>query len=62
MKIGDGAIIGAGSTITKDVEPDAIAVERAPQKALAGAAAKFRERKAAEKAAKIAERNKKEGF
>lgn len=62
VKIGDGAIVGAGSTITKDVEPDAIAVERAPQKALVGAAAKFRERKSAEKAARIAERNKKEGF
>jgi bifunctional UDP-N-acetylglucosamine pyrophosphorylase/glucosamine-1-phosphate N-acetyltransferase len=62
VSIGDGAIVGAGSTITKDVAPDAIAVERAPQKALADAAPKFRERKAAEKARRIAERNKKEGF
>ncbi len=49
VKIGDGAITGAGSTITKDVEKDALAVERADQKQLSGWAERFR---AAKKAAK----------
>ncbi len=31
ITIGDGAYIGAGSTITKDVPPDALAVERSQQ-------------------------------
>jgi bifunctional UDP-N-acetylglucosamine pyrophosphorylase / glucosamine-1-phosphate N-acetyltransferase len=52
VKIGDGVITGAGSVITKDVEPDALAVERAEQKHLPGWAEKFRARKRAEKAAK----------
>ena len=37
------AIIGAGSTITRDVGVDSIAVERAHTSEKAGAAAKFRE-------------------
>jgi len=32
VTIGDGAYVGAGSTITKDVEPGALAVSRAKQK------------------------------
>ena len=49
VKVGDGAITGAGSTITKDVEAGALAVERADQKQLSGWAERFR---AAKKAAK----------
>ena len=43
VKIGARAIIGAGSTITRDVGPDNIAVERANTSEREGAAAKFRE-------------------
>jgi bifunctional UDP-N-acetylglucosamine pyrophosphorylase/glucosamine-1-phosphate N-acetyltransferase len=52
VKIGDGAITGAGSVITKDVEADALVVARGEQKQISGWAAKFRARKKAEKAAK----------
>ena len=43
VTIGARAIIGAGSTITRDVGADSIAVERAHTSERAGAAAKFRE-------------------
>ncbi|MEE9297623.1 MAG: bifunctional UDP-N-acetylglucosamine diphosphorylase/glucosamine-1-phosphate N-acetyltransferase GlmU [Acidimicrobiia bacterium] len=36
VEIGDDAYTGAGSVITKDVAPGALAVERSPQKELAG--------------------------
>jgi bifunctional UDP-N-acetylglucosamine pyrophosphorylase/glucosamine-1-phosphate N-acetyltransferase len=45
VTIGDGAITGAGSVITKDVTADALAVARAPQRILEGWAARFREGK-----------------
>ena len=44
VSIGDGAVVGAGSVITEDVEPDSLAVERTEQKGIAGWAKRFRER------------------
>ncbi|KQX18102.1 MULTISPECIES: bifunctional UDP-N-acetylglucosamine diphosphorylase/glucosamine-1-phosphate N-acetyltransferase GlmU [unclassified Sphingomonas] len=52
VTIGDGAIVGAGSTVTEDIEADALAVARGRQEARAGWAARFRERMQAKKAAR----------
>lgn len=52
VTIGAGALVAAGSVITKEVPADAVALARAEQSNRPGAAAKFRARKAAEKAAK----------
>tara|TARA_R100000365_G_C2743248_1_gene71956 strand:+ start:982 stop:2352 length:1371 start_codon:yes stop_codon:yes gene_type:complete len=52
IEIGDGAIVGSGTVVTKNVSSDALAVGRARQTEYQNWAANFRERKAAEKAAK----------
>lgn len=52
VTIGDGAIVGSGSVITKDVEPNALAVARGRQMQKAGWATSFRDKMAAIKAAK----------
>lgn len=55
VKIGAGAYVGSGSIITKNVSPDALALERATQEERPGWAAKFRtmmQRRKAEKQAK----------
>lgn len=52
VKVGAGAYTGSGSVITKDVAADALAVARATQVERAGWAAKFRQRKLGERAAK----------
>jgi bifunctional UDP-N-acetylglucosamine pyrophosphorylase/glucosamine-1-phosphate N-acetyltransferase len=49
VSIGAGAIVGAGSTITRNVDADDIVTTRAEQKSVPGAAKRFRDRKSAEK-------------
>ena len=44
VTVGDGAIVGAGSVITRDVESDSLAIERSEQRGIAGWARRFRER------------------
>ena len=44
VTVGKGAVIGAGSVITKDVAADSLAVERSEQKGIAGWAKRFRDR------------------
>jgi len=51
VAVGDGAITGAGSVITRDVPADALGLERNGQTQKDGWAAKFRSRRKAEKEA-----------
>ncbi len=52
VQIGDGAMTGSGSVITSDVEPDALALARAPQVEKPGMARKLMEILKAKKAKK----------
>lgn len=56
VKVGEGAIIGAGSVVTTDVPADALRIERGQQTTIEGWAARFRSRRAREKAAKAAQK------
>jgi len=45
VTVGDGAVVGAGTTVTKDVPKDGLAVSRTPQENLEGGGAAYRARK-----------------
>ncbi len=44
VRVGDGAMVGAGSTVARDVPADALSIERAPQVDLPNRAKTFREK------------------
>ena len=52
VKVGDGAIVAAGSVLTRDVAADALALVRPPQQEKPGWAGKFRAIMKVKKAAK----------
>ena len=49
ITIGAGAIVGAGSTVTKDVEPGDLRLVRPPQESKSGWAKRFRDMMTAKK-------------
>jgi bifunctional UDP-N-acetylglucosamine pyrophosphorylase/glucosamine-1-phosphate N-acetyltransferase len=49
VRVGHGAYVGAGSTITKNVPPDSLALSRVPQKVIEGWATRKREQQKAKK-------------
>ncbi|UTW54882.1 bifunctional UDP-N-acetylglucosamine diphosphorylase/glucosamine-1-phosphate N-acetyltransferase GlmU [Kordiimonas sp. SCSIO 12610] len=49
VTVGDGAIVGAGSVISSDIDQDALGVTRAKQRQIDGFAAKFRSERLAKK-------------
>jgi bifunctional UDP-N-acetylglucosamine pyrophosphorylase/glucosamine-1-phosphate N-acetyltransferase len=59
VTVGDGAIIGAGGTVTQSVEADALAVVRGEARVVPGGAARFRSKRQAAK--DKANKNKKKG-
>jgi bifunctional UDP-N-acetylglucosamine pyrophosphorylase/glucosamine-1-phosphate N-acetyltransferase len=61
VKVGAGAITGAGSVISKDIPANALGITRAPQQSLPGWAMKYRLRKRAEKDAIASGKKKKAG-
>jgi bifunctional UDP-N-acetylglucosamine pyrophosphorylase/glucosamine-1-phosphate N-acetyltransferase len=58
VTIGDGAYVASGSVITRDVEPDALALGRARQENKAGYAPRLKARAEAVKRAKAAQSGK----
>ncbi len=52
VKVGAGAIVGAGSTIGGEIAPDDLVVVRGKERRSAGAASRFRDRRRAEKSKK----------
>jgi bifunctional UDP-N-acetylglucosamine pyrophosphorylase/glucosamine-1-phosphate N-acetyltransferase len=57
IEVGDRAVTGAGSVITKDVPPGALAVERSEQRTVKG----YRSRKDAEAGARAGGGSKRKG-
>lgn len=49
VRVGRGALIAAGTTVTEDVPPDALAMSRAPQRVSEGWAKQYRRQKSAKK-------------
>ena len=60
-RIGEGAMVGAGSAIGGEVAPDELVVVRGTERRGPGAASRFRERRRAEKCKRAGQAAKKEG-